>query len=173
MSFEQSAILLSWIAIGLLAFGMSGLLRQIAALRHGPDAGTFTSSLVSQHAPEIEDLEFSQDTVILFGDSNCPACRLIWPIAREHTESRAQPRLVIVTKPDVESPSVGDAEVFIDASAFESFRIPVTPFAVLVDRTGVIRAAEPMGAPELFASFLSAVQAHSADIELKRERERI
>ena len=75
MSLELSALLVAWIVIILLAFALSGLMRQMRMLQDaigfrrvtvGPAVGSFASSL--------NDTRLDGPTVLLFLDNDCEVC---------------------------------------------------------------------------------------------------
>jgi hypothetical protein len=167
MGVETSLLLLAWIAILLLAFGLSGLLRQVRALstqvrgpeaRLGPEVGTF--------APRSEALGLvpGNPALLIFVQDVCPTCdavleRLtaiqgddagdlsIMAVFRGSTNGFGSTRVKTVANQD---------------ELFDQFHIPVTPFGVLLDRDGRIAEARPLGSLALFEQLLVDAKARGS-----------
>jgi hypothetical protein len=148
MSFQTSALILSWVAILLLALVVSGLIRQVHALSAG--GGQRPGSLgppPGSPAPGIDLLapDRRRPVVLLFLSENCRTCAEALDEA-----GRAGPGGVPVRAlyAGAGPAATGDQPVPIDsgqAELFERYDVIVTPFAVVVDRTGRVVSAEPVG----------------------------
>jgi thiol-disulfide isomerase/thioredoxin len=168
MSFSAAALTLSWLAIALLALAMAGLLRQVreigASLQGG---GLRTDALGDDFVPEIDDLvPPGKDAVVLFVDSDCEGCREVLPtlgkIASSTSADLGFAAIFAGQQQDVEIP--GPVAVRTGGgSLFGRLKIPLTPFAVVVDDQRKIVQAAPIGSPELLEVFVASAEGRSRD----------
>lgn len=164
MTFLQSAVLLAWVALVLLALGFAGLLRQVTVLTRGQagqsqSGGTAaaggprsTRDLVGFRLPARGDLTSlvepgAHRTVVAFVSPGCSSCAL--------TLSG------LVEVPDVQDGSValvavstGSCDPALDNLAgtgrcvgqgralLEALHVPATPYLMAVDGGGTIVAAD-------------------------------
>lgn len=145
MSFETTALLVTWAAILLLALVVAGLVRQVHHLTQGPrtpDVGPTTG----MPAPGFDRLapEPGRPTLLLFLGDQCPACHDIFEEALRLTEGPPMRALFFGGALDVEPPE--NMRIFAgQGDLFQEYQVPATPFAVLVGADGRIRTAEPVG----------------------------
>lgn len=145
MSFETTALLVTWVAIVLLGLVVAGLIRQVHALRRGPR----TPEMGLDHgmpAPQFARLApvTGRPTLLLFLSNDCGSCDDVLHealgLAADHpvraifrteaTEVKAPPGMLIFA---------GERELF------DEYKVPATPFAVLADENGRVEAAVPVG----------------------------
>ena len=79
MSFTMSAFLITWLAIALLAFAMSGLVRQVHALASSRQAVPFrTGPPIGAVLPDLNGAfrvsHPTKPTVLLFSEATCSTC---------------------------------------------------------------------------------------------------
>ncbi|MEU6038292.1 hypothetical protein ABZ801_23060 [Actinomadura sp. NPDC047616] len=143
MSFETSALLVTWAALLLLALVVAGLVRQVHALGRGAPRTTPLGPAPGSPAPGFDRLG---PGLLLFLDRDCGVCAQV--LAAAGTLGR--PVRAIFSGPAPADAAPAAATVLADEhdGLFAAYRIPATPFAVLVDDTGHVRAAEPVGSPE-------------------------
>lgn len=162
MSFEAAALLLAWVAITVLAFAMSGLLRQVHALRHEREgSGTSLGPSVGGRIPPIDGASPANPRlVLLFADRDCSACRVIVPefINRAHADLNGTDYVVLLSGDDggawLPLTRGGRVRILLDQrEAFRRYRIPVTPFGVIANG-GVVIASEPLGSEAALWRFL-------------------
>lgn len=147
MSFQTSALILSWVAILLLALVVSGLIRQIHALSAG--GGQRPGSLgplPGAPAPGVDRLapDRRRPVVLLFLSADCRTCAEALDEAGRAGPDGVPLRVLYAGA----GPAVGDLPLPVDtgqAELFERYDVIVTPFAVVVDRTGLVVSAEPVG----------------------------
>jgi hypothetical protein len=159
MDFRTSALILAWLAILILALGMSGLLRQVRALSTGRTSQPQAGPVIGGPAPPLigdDGVEPGATTVALFVDASCGSCagvlRLGEELAAAH-DDRLRFVAVYPTNPDgVEHRRVRVVE---NRSAFLSYRVPVTPYGVVVDHDGRIAHAGPLGSDELLRDLVA------------------
>jgi hypothetical protein len=158
-SFEQSALMLAWIALVLLAFAMSGLMRQIQAVTraiHGGRslvAGPTTGLL----APRIPQLDGAAESVLLFVEPGCSSCdqalTTISRAAARSTDNRAYVVLYRDSAPeDGEQPGV--ATVSYASRMFEALNVAITPTIVVLNEHRRVAASAPVGSPEMLEQLM-------------------
>ena len=162
MTFTTAALIVTWAAILLLALGLAGIVRQLdvltAAQRYRPSATRLPIGLL---APQLDGIAFGsldRATLLLFVDSGCPACdgllaahRQLLSLGRDHDVE-----VIPVFRGVAQEPSADGLRIIAHAGrAFESFHIPAAPFAVLVDRAGVVAGAAPVASVEGLRQFLA------------------
>lgn len=145
MSFETTALLVTWVAIVLLALVVAGLVRQVHHLTRAPrtpDVGLTTG----MPAPDLDRLapEPGRPTLLLFLGAECPACHDVFEEALGQTEGPPTRALFFDDALDVTPPD--NMLVLADqGDLFQTYQVPATPYAVLVGADGRIRMAEPVG----------------------------
>ncbi|HXA61022.1 MAG TPA: hypothetical protein VNW94_17825 [Streptosporangiaceae bacterium] len=149
MSFEMTALLLSWVAILLLSLVVAGLVRQVHALARGPQPAALGLAAGSL-APGFERLG---PGLLLFLSADCGAC----PDVLAAAESLGGPVQAIFSGSALSSGLPVHAG---EQALFEAYKIPATPFAVLVGETGRVRAAEPVGSPAALRELMELEAAH-------------
>lgn len=171
MSFETSALVLAWIAIALLGLAMSGLLRQLHSLAAvalparvsiGPPTG--------DPAPALSGLTaWGPNTSVLFlVDADCSVCSKMLPRVAQFANAHSDIDFISVFA-DGELPSGLDGSrvrIYMDQKeAFDRYRVPVTPFAVVVGKDGIVQDAAPVGSDDVLEAFISraAGGTHEAD----------
>lgn len=152
------SFLLQWILIGLLAFVVIGLMRQIGELRLRLGEGGDTGIAVGSKAPLFQgeglngtvDLEtfVGQRLVVIFVHPTCPPCKVLFASLNEDSEEyeKREVRLVIVSGGSLEqnremvdgfklsSPLVIQQEHEIS----DLYGCSWTPFAFVVDADGSV-----------------------------------
>lgn len=160
MSFETSVLILAWIAIAMLAFAVSGLMAQVRRLSSSQRVIQLDSG------PDLRDparLEHEIDAVdgpqiILFLDNDCETCERALDWGTE--TANADPRLGVVAMFRSDAPRTAAGTIRIEpnrADLFEALRIPLTPYAVLIDHTGRVARSVAIGSDEARRKLLSYV----------------
>ncbi len=125
------AFITLWVVVGVLAFALLALLRQIGVLhqRLAPMGTHFASEgpELDSPAPNVGvDWSVSVLTVLLFTSPTCVLCRELKPsldaFRRQYRELRVQ-------TVDLDS----------EAAVFDAMAVRSTPYVVAVDRRGVVR----------------------------------
>jgi hypothetical protein len=141
MSFEMTAVLLSWVAILLLSLIVAGLLRQVHALGQG-QRPTALGLTAGSAAPAFD--RFGPG-LLLFLSADCGACPEVLAAAESLTESTGEPVHALFADTALTSERVS---VHPDEHAlFDAYKIPATPFAVVVGESGRVTVSEPVGSP--------------------------
>lgn len=156
MTFQTSALILSWVAILLLALVVSGLVRQVHALTTGTASrGEPVGLRPGSAAPEFRRLapQRPQPMVLLFLDSGCRTCSEVLEEATRHVPLEGVTLRVLFRGEAPEStllPVYGG-----EAALFERYDAVATPFAVVVDPGGTVVRSEPMGSRSTFRALLN------------------
>ncbi|MEU5790291.1 hypothetical protein ABZ754_21510 [Micromonospora purpureochromogenes] len=167
MSFQTSALILSWIAILLLALVVSGLVRQVHALSTGTVGRPGSVGLrPGSPAPRFRDLAPPSPAtlVLLFLDPGCATCDQLLAAAAEH--ARRTDVVLRVLYRDTVPPRAADLPMTVlgeQADLFDRYDAIATPFAVVIDATGRIRRSEPVGSGVALRHLLDEVDNLSGD----------
>jgi hypothetical protein len=150
MGFETTVLLLTWVAIALLAFVVSGLVRRVHHLSTGVRAAELGPAPGSA-APQFGRLApgGADRTLLLFLDADCGVCPQVLAELRDvlAASGRRLPVAALFAGPALEAGHEG-VEVFADeAELFDEYQIPAVPFAVVADGSGRVRTARPVGSP--------------------------
>ncbi len=160
MSFTTAALLVTWVAIVVLALGLAGLLRQVSVLTArtdsaAPGGGTRTTrDLVGLAVPAdgaAASLRSPDGSIVLFSSPTCAACAgVLDDLARLGLDER----LVVVSSGACTG--VGERAprcrcVEHGRELMERLAVPATPYLVALDADGTIRD--------------TLMPTHSADLE--------
>lgn len=147
MTFTTAALLLSWVAIALLALGFAGLMRQLGELHRSVSTGTGPSaslapSLSGLALPATGDLAALRPHgggLVLFVSPGCSSCEATMTAVAE----AADPGTVVVVSsgPCPASGPLAASRCVPDAlPLLERLSVPGTPYLVDVGADGVIGA---------------------------------
>ncbi|TDC58392.1 hypothetical protein E1281_01760 [Actinomadura sp. KC345] len=148
MSFQNSALLLSWVAILLLSLVVAGLVRQVHALSRGAPHRTALGPAPGAAAPAFDRLG---PGLLLFLDRDCGVCTEVLAAAGGLDGPL---HAIFAGPPPGGVPPSGPPRPGLTVLAdeqdglFADYGVPATPFAVLVGADGRVRAAEPVGSPD-------------------------
>lgn len=148
------AILLAWIAIILLAFGLSGILREVRELRgflagSGPEDQLSIGKQLSAEVIRLVPLDEPGIHVLLLASTTCLSCEEVVPAALALPD-RLPTLTVTVAFRESQSKWMAQppSRVVQSDAAFESLGVEIVPFAVVMDSHGRVLAAEPVGSRE-------------------------
>ncbi|MHB8464376.1 MAG: thioredoxin domain-containing protein [Acidimicrobiales bacterium] len=194
MDRTTALVLVEAVAIGFLGLLVAGLLRSHAEILrqlHRLGAG------VDIDAPEVDDVlagrtptgdavSFALDragerTMLLFLSSGCTTCAPLWDGLTRGEHRRALPgvRVIVVTRDaDEESPSrlagraPADVPVVLSSETWTRYRVPGSPYAVLVEAGAVVGDGVARAWPQLGSLVLQhlgdrAMGERRADDELR------
>lgn len=168
MSFQTSALILSWIAILLLALVVSGLVRQVHALSNGTVPRPESVGLrPGSPAPRFHDLAPPSPTtlVLLFLDHGCATCDQLLDEAAEQVQ-RTDAVLRVLYR-DTVPQQVADLPMTVlgeQADMFDRYDAIATPFVVVIDVAGRIRRSEPVGSRLALRHLLDQVDNPSGSV---------
>jgi len=157
MSFQTSALIVTWTALLLLALVVSGLVRQVHTLsaggvrrqdRLGPRPGS--------PVPELGRLDVRPPAVLLFLSEECRTCAAVLDeagrlAAPDEPELHAVYAGAVPAGPRPPAVAVHGWQ----ADLFERYDAVVTPFAVVVGRDGRVARSEPVGSPVALRELLN------------------
>lgn len=163
MSFQTSALILSWIAILLLALTVSGLVRQVHALSSGaaPRRPGSVGLRPGAPAPGFARLAPAVPTVplvLIFLDAACGTCAEVLTEANGHVD-RPGLELRVLYRDDVPARATALPVTVLGGQAelFDRYDAVATPFATVVDRSGRVLRAEPLGSRAALRRLLDEV----------------
>jgi hypothetical protein len=146
MSFETTALLVTWVAIVLLGLVVAGLLRQVHVLTRGPRNTPELGLTSGVPAPQIARLapEAGRSTLLLFLRNDCGSCDDVLHealgLAAEH------PVRAIFETDAIEVKAPAGMKIYSgERELFHEYKVPATPFAVLADENGRVETAVPVG----------------------------
>lgn len=158
MDFTTSALLLSWVAIALLALVVSGLVRQVHQLSRGGvvrSAGRLgvAPGSAAPHADEL--LAADRETLLLFLSAECRTCAEVLAAAGRLDGPHAVRAVYAGDAPPATEAGVPVTENRPDL--FTAYDAIATPFAVLVGTTGRVVRSEPLGSADALGDLVAAV----------------
>ena len=154
MDSQTFALILAWVVIVLLSFGMSALLRDVRLLQASSSSARMSYAIAAgEVAPSIASVDYGgAPLLLLFADGDCRHCE---DAVSELEVLPADLKSVIVVKSEISAPKpTFPATVVVAPSAFETFRVTAIPTAVLVDSTGRVVTASPVGGRDRFRMFM-------------------
>lgn len=160
MSFQTSALIVSWVAILLLALVVSGLVRQVHALSAGlvRPASEPVGLRTGATAPGLDLLgaDRSGPTLLLFLSADCRTCT---GVLAEAASSAGRHGLAVRALYAGPAPAGAGGANGVEAyggqaELFERYDALATPFAVLVDAAGRVARSEPVGSPAALRTLL-------------------
>jgi hypothetical protein len=143
VSFQTSALIVTWVALLLLAFVVVGLVRQVHALSSGAGPRPATEGLRTGDRADLAALGTTAPAVLLFLRSTCHTC----VEALAETVAVVGDRRPVVALYEGASADVPPGVVAFgdQGHLFATYGALATPFAVLVGADGRITAAAPVG----------------------------
>lgn len=162
MSFDTAAIVLAWVAILLLAFVVAGLIRQVHGLMEGAQSpGLVPGPRSGSPAPPIPSIgeSWSNPALVVFVDDDCESCRDLLPefvrIARSGPDDWDY--VAAFAHASGGFAENGVAVIENQDRLFRSYRVPATPFAVLISADGLVVASQLIGSPDALVQFLQSI----------------
>lgn len=169
MSFQTSALILSWVAILLLALVVSGLVRQVHALSSGlvPRRPEPVGLPPGAPAPGLDRLAPQRrpvPLVLLFLDRDCGTCAEVLAEAAGQV-GRGGLEFRVLYRAGAPTSAAGGPLPVLDGQAelFDRYDAVATPFATVVDPAGRVRHAAPVGSPAALRRLLDELDDPSAD----------
>jgi thiol-disulfide isomerase/thioredoxin len=162
MSFESTAILVSWVAIAALALGMAGMLRQIRQLTFllrdressfGPPAGDPLLPPLS-----IPEVPIHRTSLLFFADSDCPSCHELLPKLDELASAHTSVQFFVLFR-DASNGFMSDKVEIVQGQGetFDRLRVRITPFGVLASSEGIVLASSPLGSVAALERLLQSI----------------
>lgn len=167
MSFELSALLVTWLAILLLALVVSGLIRQVHALSaRGTSVQPGDLGLApGTRAPELARLTQGRERpgtlLLLFLTEGCGVCDLVLEEAVAQAGKAAGQGIAVHaifpgSAPPPAQAATDGVRVWEDEPVmFERYKIAATPFGIAVDERAMIFRSEPVGSDRALSELLA------------------
>lgn len=146
MSFTASALVVSWVAIGLLGFALAGVLARVHRLERELAGSRPAATPVGQPLP-LPDVE-QGPLLALFVDRDCGACER----AADGVDDLVDQGRAVVYWRD-EAPEV-----------FGAVDVPISPFAIVVDDGLRVVTAQPVGSPKRLDEAIAALDGLGAGL---------
>lgn len=169
MSFTTSALILSWVAIVLLALVVARLVQQVHELQQGSARRPERVGMPpGAPAPGLSRLDVPRGStaVLLFLSGGCRTCREVLDEALtwKSREASADVEIRVLYAEDAPAGSVELGGVTVSAyggqrALFEQYDALATPFAAVVDDGRVVRS-EPLGSREAAVRLLASLGRH-------------
>jgi hypothetical protein len=141
VSFQTSALIVTWVVLLLLAFVVAGLVRQVHALSSGGARPVRGGLRVGDRA-NLTGIGVDAPAVLLFLTATCRTC----VDALEETVAVAGNRPVVALyEGQVPATPAGVTALGERGQLFAEYGALATPFAVVVGADGRITAAAPVG----------------------------
>jgi hypothetical protein len=156
MTFLASALILSWVAIILLALVVARLVQQVHRLESGsgPRRPDRVGIRPGTRAPSLASLGIrpGEPAVLLFLSASCSTCAEVLLEATQQAGNGTQLHALYEgsapTRADGVAVHEGQTELF------ERYDAVATPFAVVLDRSANIVRSEPVGSRDAFKRLL-------------------
>lgn len=155
MSFQTSALIVTWVALLLLAFVVAGLVRQVHALSSGAGPRPVAAGLRTGDKADLGKLGVEGPAVLLFLRATCHTC----VEALAETVDVVGDRLPVFALYEGQTPeaTAGVTALGDQGHLFATYGALATPFAVLVGADGRITAAAPVGSRSAVRDILAPV----------------
>ncbi|MDQ3964713.1 MAG: hypothetical protein M3277_12515 [Actinomycetota bacterium] len=170
MTFESAALVAAWVAILLLGFAMSGLLRQIRDLQTGPAAASrrrpgpaIGTTLDSGEGPDL-----FTDAFLFFAGRSCRTCDALIPELARLTQTWDGPRLVVLYREDADKRVDGIETICGAEELFENLNVSVVPFGVVTDAGRRVVQADMLGSLEKFKRFVAEARERKEGVDGNR-----
>lgn len=163
MSFTTSALILSWVAILLLALVVARLVQQVHELQQGSARQPRRVGLVTgEPAPGIDALDprAGAAMLLLFLSTGCRTCREVLTEVTQNSQPGLEIRVLYAGEAPAGSVEVGGVTITAygeQAALFEQYDAVATPFAVVVDETGRVARSEPLGSRDAARRLLESL----------------
>ncbi len=155
MSFQTSVLIVTWVALLLLAFVVAGLVRQVQALSSAAGAHPVAAGPRPGDPADLARFGVTGPAVLLFLRSTCHTC----VEALAETVEVAGDRLTVVALYEGPAPEQAPGTVALadQGHLFAGYGALATPFAVLAGADGRITAAAPVGSRAAVRALLAPV----------------
>lgn len=163
MSFETTALLLTWVALVLLALVVAGLVRQVHHLTQGPRPRELGLPAGSP-GPALDTVGAGpgRPTLLLFLSEDCPVCHDVFGEALAQTGGPATTAIFAAGAIEGEPPA--NLRVLPDQEdLFTAYKVPATPYAVILGADGRVRTAEPVGSVRGLHRLIAEAGGHVRD----------
>jgi len=159
MNFEQTALLLAWLAIALLGLAMAGLVRQFHLFAAGQGLNVRpVGPPIGSRMPAVAGTSVGRPAVVLFADTDCATCAEILPHFRAYADRLTRWSFVAVYPGSSAADEAGRMVAVRGArDLFSELAVAVTPFLVLVDADGYVTDSRAVGSVEALHAMFTPI----------------
>lgn len=166
MTFLASALILSWVAIILLALVVARLVSQVHQLQHagsGPRRPDRIGLRPGTTAPALARLGIpsGEPAVLLFLSASCSTCSEVLVEASQRAVQPGVPALHALFEGAAPTRAEGVTVHEHQSELFDRYDAVATPFAVVLDRSAAVVRSEPIGSRDAFQRMLVQSSAHA------------
>lgn len=155
MSFQTSALIVTWAALLLLALVVAGLVRQVHALSSGTARRVPAGPRPGNPAPHLDRLDARPPAVLLFLSPGCHTCT---EVLDESVSALGDgPAVHALYEEAAPDPPPGVVAHGHQDRLFAAYDAVAVPFAVLVGADGRIAGAGPAGSRAAIRELLAPV----------------
>jgi len=158
MSFTTAVLLITWAVLLVLALAVAGTIRQLRMLAAtgSPSPRLAVGPAVGAPPPPIVELDpLPRPAALLFADHGCAGCAEVVPA---FANGFADGATKVVLYADEAADGIPLATLAHQRKAFDDWRIPVTPYCVVIDEAGRVAAAGPVGSRLMLDQFGSIIE---------------
>lgn len=160
MSFQVTALLLTWVALAVLALAMSGLVRQIHVLsgrrtssQYGPTPGTPVADFGGLPSRDGKPL------LLLFASDHCESCSQLLPLLRDLSSREQWFHAAALFAESAPIPMVDGLTVIENQrDVFDRLGVAAVPFGVWCDPQRRIASSTPLGSEEALHEFVHSAR---------------
>lgn len=162
MNFTTAVLVLTWVAIGLLGFVVSGLIRQVHQLTSGQraDVGTLGPQEGAPAPAGVFGSRGGRRHLLIFVDSLCPLCSSLPTYAADIAQSRPGTIVALLYHGQaIPLPPKAPVNLVVRPSStaeFKAYNIGATPYAVVVDEHSQVVVADIVLSGEALGTMLSS-----------------
>ncbi len=142
-----AALVLAWVCLILLVLAMAGMLRQIRELQ--ADVAELTPRgrrpMVGR---QLGALAGETSTVLLMLSPGCGFCEVAYRMVADLAGSHPQTRFEALSYRAADWPTKPSLPVRVDERLFAELDVPWAPALLVVDRSGTVVSARPIGSEE-------------------------
>jgi hypothetical protein len=159
MSFVESALILTWLALAFLALSMYGLSRQVASFLTQGAGVSVLGRMRIRDLPDDLIPASGPPAVILFVDSQCSSCNSRLDELRTGSIDLAGLQLVLAVESGdhIDTSGLPPSRVVELHGGFTAMDIATTPYGAVVDTSGRVLSAGPVGSRRAFEELTSSV----------------
>lgn len=149
MSFQTSALILTWVVLLLMGFVLAGLVRQVHELSSATRRTGEVGLRPGAPAPGLDTLGIRPPATLLFVSEDCRTCSEVLSEAALASEPMHLLYAGSVPADTYGLPAHGD-----QTALFTWYDAIATPFAVVIDDAGRVVRSEPLGSVAALESLL-------------------
>jgi hypothetical protein len=157
MTFTTAAVLLTWLALLVLALALAGVIRQVRVLAGGAGARVLVGPAVGTAAPPLAGgRPVPRPALVVFAEPDCPTCSDVLPALQNGLGTQLEK---LVLYPGSAPPGEAGIETLShQQEAFDGWNVVVTPFVAVVDAGGDVVAAGAVGSVPILHGIVKSAE---------------